>query len=103
MLGTLFEIESGRAGETIQLRFDPYDMSVVQVWKDGVRVKDASKLEKRSMHRPKEKEPTSFESPAPPMKTGLNYVELAHEAYMEQQRQKAGQGLHQLLKEGASV
>ena len=101
LLGTLFEVESGMAGEAIQLRFDPYDMSVVQVWKEGVRGKDARKLEKHSLHRPKTRETSAFESSMPtPTKTGLNYVELAHEAYMEQQRQKAGQGLHQLMKEG---
>lgn len=104
LLGTLFEVESGMAGETIQLRFDPYDMSMVQVWKEGVRGKDARKLEMRSMHRPKARETSVSESPMPsPTKTGLNYVELAHEAYMEQQRQKAGQGLHQMMKEGVPL
>jgi putative transposase len=101
LLGMIYEVEAGLAGESIQVRFDPYEMSVVQIWKDGERCKDARVLEKLSMQRAKVKEPaepTQTESPPTP-KTGLNYVELAYETYMAEEKQKARQGLHSLLKE----
>jgi transposase InsO family protein len=51
LLGTVYEVEPRLAGETVELRFDPYELSIIQVWKDGVRQKDARMLEKVSFKR----------------------------------------------------
>ncbi|MBT9147707.1 MAG: hypothetical protein DDT32_01472 [Syntrophomonadaceae bacterium] len=94
LLGTVYELESGFAGQEVQLRFDAYDMSVVQVWKDGKRWEDAQLLKKRSLDS--EKEPAApVVTPMP--KTGLNYVELAYEKYVTEQKEKAQRGLFNLL------
>ena len=96
LLGTVYELESGFAGQEVQLRFDAYDMSVVQVWKDGKRLEDAQLLKKRSLDR--KKEPAApVVTPIPT--TGLNYVELAYEKYMTEQKEKAQKGLFNLLKQ----
>jgi len=71
-------------------------MSVVQVWKDGKRLEDAQLLKKRSLDR--KKEPAApVVTPIPT--TGLNYVELAYEKYMTEQKEKAQKGLFNLLKQ----
>lgn len=98
LMGAIYELESGFAGAEVQLRFDAYDMAVIQVWKNGKRVKDARLLQKRSMKRGKE-EPTEATASLPVPKTGLNYVELAYEKYMTEQKEKAQQGLFNLLEE----
>lgn len=104
LLGTIYEVEPGLVGQEIQVRFDPYDMSIIQVWKDGQRLKDAHIMEKLTMHRKKEKEASDLKlnEPSDQQKTGLNYVELAHEEYMEQQKRKLQKGLHHLLEEEMS-
>lgn len=101
LMGTIYEVEPGFAGEAIQCRFDPYDMSSIQVFKDGKRLKDARMLQKLSMQRAKANELT--EEPVQPVlssapKTGLNYVELAYEKYMTEQTKKAHPGLSKLFK-----
>lgn len=105
LMGTIYEVEPGLAGEEIQLRFDPCDMSVIQVWKDGKRLKDACMLQKLSMQRANAKKPAQepvSPEPQPTSKTGLNYVELAYEKYMTEQKAKARQGLSNLLERGLS-
>lgn len=100
LMGTTYEVEPGLVREEIQLRFDPYDMSVIQVWKDGKRRKDARMLQMLSMQRAKASEPRPQEpEPQPTPKTGLNYVELAYEKHMADQQQKARQGLRNLMEE----
>lgn len=101
LMGTTYEVEPGLMREEIQLRFDPYDMSVIQIWKDGKRRKDARMLQKLSMKRAKASDPTDSvqHEPQSTPKTGLNYVELAYEKYMADQQQKAQLGLRNLFKE----
>jgi putative transposase len=93
LMGTIYEVEPHLVGETVELRFDPYEMSVIQVWKDGVRQKDARMLEKLSFKREKERKPEPAPQPETAPRTGLNYVELAYEKYMTEQKQR---GLHTL-------
>ncbi|MCL6558204.1 MAG: DDE-type integrase/transposase/recombinase [Firmicutes bacterium] len=96
LMGMTYEVEPHLAGETVELRFDPYEMSVIQVWKDGVRQKDARMLEKLSFKRAKEKKPEQAAKPEIAPRTGLNYVELVYEKYMTEQKQR---GLHTLQDE----
>lgn len=103
LLGTTYEVEPGLVGEKIQLRFDPYDMSVIQVWKEEKRLKDAIVLKHRTMKWDKPQESPKSDSEEPIQKTGLNYIELVYEEYQEQQKQKHQNGFVNLIKEEESV
>lgn len=86
MFRQMFEVESKLAGSTVEVRFDPHDLSIVQVWKEGTRYENAVPLTLRDPLQPDErwKEETPV-SKAP--KTGLNYAELLHAEYLRQQRE----------------
>lgn len=88
LLGTVYEVETHLSGETVELRFDPYELSIIQVFKDGVRLKDARMLEKAPFKRAKEKQQEKVAEPETAPKTGLNYVELAYEKFMTEQKQR---------------
>ena len=99
LMGMTYEVEPGLVGEKIELRFDPYEMSVIQVWKDGRRRQDARMLQKRSMMDAQPDQSTAPAQPESKPKTGLNYVELAYEKYLSEQKAKARQGFCNLLKD----
>ena len=103
LLGTAYEVEPGLVGEKVQLRFDPYDMSVIQVWKDEKRLKDAVVMELRSMKWDKQKEKQQSEPEETTQKTGLNYIELVYEKYQEQQKKKHQNGFVNLMGGGESI
>lgn len=104
LLGTTFEVEPGLVGEKIQLRFDPYDMSIIQVWKEDKRLKDAIVMVQRSMKWDKPEESPKSDSKEVIQKTGLNYIELVYEEYQEQQKQSHQSGFVSLMEdEGESV
>lgn len=100
LLGTIYEVESGLEGESVELRFDPYDMSEIQVWKDRERRENARLMRVRSMkwEKTNQETPTPMDPEVTP-KTGLNYLELIEEQYMKEQQQKYQRGLDQLLDE----
>lgn len=87
LLGNTYEVEAAMAGREIALRYDPYDLSVIQVWHDGQRLGDAVPLQLKR-HRHRQVEP----APQPPVAaTGLNYLELLRQHQAEQQRRQLGQ------------
>lgn len=100
LMGTIYEIKGAIAGDKVQLRFDPYDMSMVQVWKDGKRLEDAKVMKELSLKRSKTKE-ASEEQLSPKsetiLKTGLNFVELAYHEYLAEQKKKTERGFSELL------
>ena len=76
--GTWYEVDAGLARQRVLLRYDPYELSQIQVWQEGKRFADAVPLQLRR-HRHKSVGPAEA-APAP---TGLNYLTLAkqqHEA-----------------------
>ena len=97
LMGTLYEIKGVMAGEKVQLRFDPYDMSAVQVWKEGSRLEDAKKMEMLSWDRAKHKELKEDPEPQSTPKTGLNFVELAYNEYLAEQKKKTEHGFSALF------
>jgi hypothetical protein len=103
LLGTTYEVEPGLVGEKVQLRFDPYDLSIIQVWKEEKRLKDAVVMVQRSMKWDKPQESQKSESEEPIQKTGLNYIELVYEEYQEQQKQNHQSGFVNLMEESESV
>ncbi|WP_080833097.1 DDE-type integrase/transposase/recombinase [Cohnella massiliensis] len=97
LLGTIFEVQTELAGSKIQARFDPHDLSVIQVWKDGQRYEDAKPMKPRDPKtRPKQDEPKAVMQPP---KTGLNYVELLVEEQKRQTREAQGAALSRAMKE----
>lgn len=85
LLGQKFEVESRLAGATVQVRFDPHDLALIQVWKDEKRYEDAVPLKLRD---PEQREFPKEEAEAPKApRTGLNYVELLHAEHRRQQRE----------------
>lgn len=99
LLGHSFEVDSKLSGQHVQVRFDPYDLNEVQVWKDGQRYENARTLKLRD---PKEKRPKAqpqVEKPVTPP-TGLNYVELIYEEHRRQIRETQGAVLQEAMKEG---
>lgn len=97
LLGFTYEVQTKLAGSQIQVRFDPHDLTLIQVWKDGVQFEDAKPLKLRD---PKER--TKKTEPAPkeqPPKTGLNYVELLVQEQKRQIREAQAAELTLALKE----
>jgi transposase InsO family protein len=96
LLGSIYEVETKLAGSKVQVRFDPHDLALIQVWQDGVRLKDAKPLKLRDpKRRTKKAEP---ETEAKPPKTGLNYVELIAEEHNRQTRETQAAELSLALK-----
>jgi transposase InsO family protein len=98
LLGTTYEVETKLAGSQIQVRFDPHDLGLIQVWRDGVRMEDAKPLKLRDP-RKKEKDWGSTALIPQLAKTGLNYVELLAEEHNRQLRQTQATELSLALKE----
>lgn len=97
LLGSTYEVETKLAGSPVQVRFDPHDLTLIQVWKDGVRFEDAKQLKLRDpKQRTKDTEP---EANTKPPRTGLNYVELIAEEQNRQLREAQATELSLALKE----
>lgn len=78
LYGNTYEVDASLARQQVCLRFDPYDLSQIQVWYEDQQFADAVPVQLRR-HRHKGVEPAE-PAPAP---TGLNYLTLAkqqHEA-----------------------
>lgn len=45
--GNTYEVEPVLAGEAVELRYDPYDLQQIQVWREGKRYADATPLKLR--------------------------------------------------------
>ncbi|MEB3104058.1 DDE-type integrase/transposase/recombinase [Ferviditalea candida] len=97
LLGCTYEVETKLAGLQIQVRFDPHDLALIQVWNDGVRFQDARPLKLRDpRQKTKKTEPETIQKPP---KTGLNYVELLAEEQNRQIREAQAAELSLALKE----
>ena len=79
VFGNIFEVPSHLSSQTVTLRFDPYDLSVMQVWHEGNRLPDARLLDlKRSIHeRVKTRSKVEKQEEVPV--SGLNFFKLAEE------------------------
>jgi transposase InsO family protein len=65
VFGNTYEVSGDLSGEKVNLRFDPFDLKVIQVWHDGTRYPDAVPLDlTRSIHeRVKSDKTRAKESP----------------------------------------
>jgi len=79
--GNTYEVEPILAGKKVTLKFDPYDLSVIQVWFEGKRYLDAKPLDLSKPRHPKV--PLDQLTEVPPS-SGLNYLELLKKSYDEE-------------------
>lgn len=70
--GNLYEIDLELAGEKVLLRYDPFDLSVMQVWRGGKRFPDATPLDLARRHHPRVKPDLN-----PVQEEGLSYFAAA--------------------------
>lgn len=95
LFGKAFEVDSSLTGQAIQVRFDPYDLSEVQVWKDDTKMENAKPLRMRNIQDNRYSEPVTQESF---QRTGLNYVELIEQEFQRQQKGQQSEILQEMLK-----
>ncbi|WP_225228930.1 Mu transposase C-terminal domain-containing protein [Bacillus sp. PS06] len=51
--GNLYDVDSSLRGKRIQIRYNPFDLSTIQVWKDNERFEDAQPAEFRNQRHSK--------------------------------------------------
>lgn len=51
--GNLYDVDAALRGKKVKLRYNPFDLSLIQVWKDDVRYGDAKTAELRSQRHSK--------------------------------------------------
>jgi putative transposase len=89
--GNTYRVDPQFIGRQIELRFDPFDLSALEVWLDGQPLGKASVLQQgREQHIAVEHlttPPTS--KPAQP-KSSLDYLAVLRAEYHQHQRQQAG-------------
>ena len=79
VFGNIFEVPAHLSSQTVTLRFDPYDLSLMQVWHEGNRLPDARLLDlNRSIHE-RVKTRTKIEKQEEAPATGLNFFKMAEE------------------------
>lgn len=85
--GNTYEVETTLASQKVMLRYDPFDLSQIQVWLDGKRHPDAAPVALRRKRRREVERLTTTPAPA----TGLNFLALAKKQHEERMRQELGQ------------
>ena len=53
MEGNRYDVDSSLRGKRIQIRYNPFDLSTIQVWKDNERFEDAKPAELRNQSHSK--------------------------------------------------
>ena len=86
--GNTYEVSAALVRRTITIRYDPYSLDLIQVWRGAEQYPDAQPVNlQRTRHR-------DLGKPAPipaPVSTGLNLLELARRQYEEEKRQRLGE------------
>ncbi|MCL6442737.1 MAG: DDE-type integrase/transposase/recombinase [Alicyclobacillus sp.] len=87
--GNTYEVEPVLVGQTVSLRYNPFDLARIQVWLEGKRYADAVPLK---MRRHTDKRVTKADSPLPdpPAEPGTSFLETITKAHEEQKKQALG-------------
>ncbi len=99
LLGQTFEVNTILAGTKVQVRFDPYDLSEVQIWQDGTKRENARLLTLRDPATGERWQESDVPATETREKTGLNFVELAYEEYQQQQRKEQNKHFESALEQ----
>jgi putative transposase len=89
--GNTYRVDPQFIGRQIELRFDPFDLAVLEVWMDGNCFGQANVVQQgREQHIAVERlTPTTAPQPAQP-KTSLDYLAVLRAEYQQHLRQQAG-------------
>ena len=88
--GNSYQVDASFIGRTLELRFDPFDLSNLELWFEGRRIGQArATLQNRQRHIQVER---LFTQPIPPPKpaSSLDYLALLRKEYDEMQVKAAG-------------
>jgi putative transposase len=91
--GNTYRVDSQFVSRQIELRFDPFDLSLLEVWLEGICFGTANVVQQgREKHIAVERLTPPGSQPAAPAqpKTSLDYLALLRAEYQQQQRQQAG-------------
>lgn len=95
--GTFWEVESELVGQSINLRFDPYDLTRIQVWHENRRYADAVKLTERE-HSPK----ASSATPPTPEPVDNELAELTIFSALGRPNKREGLSYRSQVEEGGT-
>jgi putative transposase len=84
--GNTYEVDAGLVRQQALLRYDPYDLTQIQVWHADKRFADDTPVQLRRQ-RHKGVEPAESAAPAP---TGLNYLTLAKQQHAANKQAELG-------------
>jgi hypothetical protein len=88
--GNRYQAPRQLSGRKIELRFDPFDLSNLQIWLDGTSIDEAKVIhQNRQMHLQVERLHSTTPIPSKP-KSSLDYLSLLRAEYKEIQRKQAG-------------
>lgn len=88
--GNSYQVDSSFIGRTLELRFDPFDLSTLELWFDGRSIGQATvSVQNRQRHIQVERLATE-PPPEPKPAAALDYLALLRQEYDEFQRQAAG-------------
>jgi len=97
--GNHYDVDSSLRGKKIQIRYNPFDLSMIQVWKDNERFEDAKPAELRNQSH--SKLPPDTENDLAP--TGVsNFLEQLKRQQEEEKRKQVGTTSFTKLKEKQS-
>lgn len=87
--GNTYEVEPVLVGQTVTLRYNPFDLTRIQVWLEGTQYADAVPFK---MRRHTDKRVTQADSPLPdsPAQLGISFLETMAQAHEEQKKQALG-------------
>ncbi|TFJ90635.1 DDE-type integrase/transposase/recombinase [Lentibacillus salicampi] len=94
--GNTYDVDDFLRGKKIQIRYNPYDLSYIQVWKDDERFSDAKPAELRSQKHSKVAETQPEEILATPVSSYLEQIKQQQE---EERRHELGTTSFARLKE----
>lgn len=88
--GNTYQVDASFIGRSLELRFDPFDLSALELWFDGRRIGQATvTVQNRQRHIQVEHLVTQPPSAAKPT-TSLDYLSLLRKEYDDLQRKAAG-------------
>lgn len=88
--GNLYQVDRHLAGRTVELRFDPFDLSRMELYLDGVALGTATvTTQNRQRHLAVERLATEPLAPAKP-KSALDFLAALRAEHQEQQRRELG-------------
>jgi putative transposase len=93
--GNFYDVDSALRGKKIQVRYNPFDLSLIQIWKDDQRYADAKPAELRSQRH--SKLPNEPDDTQPTIIS--NYLERLRQEQEEKKRKALGTTSFSKLKE----